>query len=68
MCKPNKLGKGMEKMLGHRGFGKLRGEAAAQSDERFEYRLEHDPRFLRRVKSARSILRAGRGIKLEDVE
>ena len=38
MCKPNKLGKGMEKELGHRGFGNLRREAAAQSD----YRLEHD--------------------------
>jgi len=25
MCKPNKLGKGMEKRIGHRGFGKLRG-------------------------------------------
>ena len=30
LCKPNKLGKGMEKKLGHRGFGKLRKEAAAQ--------------------------------------
>lgn len=28
MCKPNKLGKGMENELGHRGFGKLRDEAA----------------------------------------
>ncbi len=34
----------------------------------FEYRLEHDPRFLRRVAQARSSLRAGRGIKLEDVD
>lgn len=32
MCKPNKLGKGMEKKLGHRGFGKLRKEAAAVQD------------------------------------
>jgi hypothetical protein len=32
MCKPNKLGKGMEKKLGHCGFGKLRREAAAQWD------------------------------------
>jgi hypothetical protein len=32
LCKPNKLGKGMEKKLGHRGFGKLRKEAAAQQD------------------------------------
>ena len=32
LCKPNKLGKGMEKKLGHRGFGKLRKEAAARQD------------------------------------
>jgi prevent-host-death family protein len=32
----------------------------------FEYRLENDPRFLRRVEGARKNLRAGRGIKLED--
>lgn len=68
MCKPNKLGKGMEKKLGHRGFGKLRREAAAQLDERFGCRLEHDPRFLRRVESARASLRAGRGVKLEDIK
>ena len=34
----------------------------------FEYRLEHDPRFLRRVEQARNSLRAGRGISLEDLE
>jgi prevent-host-death family protein len=34
----------------------------------FEYRLEHDPRFLRRVEQARNSLRAGRGIKLDDLE
>jgi prevent-host-death family protein len=34
----------------------------------FDYRLEHDPRFLRRIEEARSSLRAGRGTKLEDVE
>jgi hypothetical protein len=32
MCKPNKRGGGMEKKLGHRGFGKLRGEHHADSD------------------------------------
>ena len=37
-------------------------------DDWFDYRLEHDPRFLRRVEQARSSLRAGHGIKLEDVE
>jgi hypothetical protein len=30
MCKPNKLGKGTEKVLGHRGFGKLRAEVVAR--------------------------------------
>ena len=34
LCKPNKLGKGMEKKLGRRGFGKLRKEAAARDDLR----------------------------------
>jgi prevent-host-death family protein len=34
----------------------------------FEYRLEHDPRFLRRIEQARLSLREGRGVRLEDVE
>jgi prevent-host-death family protein len=34
----------------------------------FEYRLENDPRFLRRIEQARNNLRAGRGLSLEDVE
>jgi hypothetical protein len=34
----------------------------------FEYRLEHDPRFLRRIEKARNSLRAGRGARLEDIE
>ena len=37
-------------------------------DDWFEYRLEHDPRFLRRIEQAQNSLRAGRGIRLEDVE
>jgi prevent-host-death family protein len=37
-------------------------------DEWFEYRLEHDPLFLQRVERARQSLRAGHGVKLEDVE
>jgi prevent-host-death family protein len=37
-------------------------------DDWFEYRLEHDPRFLRRIEEARSNLRAGRGVRLEDIE
>ena len=34
----------------------------------FEYRLEHDPRFLQRIEQARNNLRAGRGVRLEDLE
>ena len=37
-------------------------------DDWFEYRLENDPRFLRRVEQARRSLRAGRGVKLEDIK
>ncbi len=37
-------------------------------DDWFDYRLEHDPRFLRRIQSARQSLQAGRGVKLEDVK
>jgi prevent-host-death family protein len=36
-------------------------------DDWFDYRLENDPRFLQRVESARKSLRAGRGVKLEDI-
>jgi prevent-host-death family protein len=37
-------------------------------EEWFEYRLERDPRFLRRIEEARKSLRAGRGVRLEDIE
>jgi prevent-host-death family protein len=37
-------------------------------DDWFEYRLQTDPRFLRRIAKARKSLRAGRGVRLEDVE
>lgn len=37
-------------------------------DDWFEYRLEHDPRFVQRVEQARNSLRAGRGVKLEDID
>jgi prevent-host-death family protein len=36
-------------------------------DEWFDYRLENDPRFLKRIESARKSLRVGKGIRLEDV-
>jgi prevent-host-death family protein len=34
----------------------------------FDYRLENDPRFLRRIEEARNSLQAGRGVRLEDLE
>jgi prevent-host-death family protein len=37
-------------------------------DDWFDYRLENDPRFLARVDAARNSLRAGRGVKLEEVD
>ena len=36
-------------------------------DDWFEYRLENDPRFLQRSERARQNLKAGRGVKIEDV-
>ena len=35
-------------------------------DDWFDYRLENDPRFLRRVLAARERLRSGQGVKIED--
>jgi prevent-host-death family protein len=40
----------------------------ASEDAWFEYRLENDPRFLKRFAAARESLRAGRGVQLEDVD
>jgi prevent-host-death family protein len=37
-------------------------------DDWFDYRLENDSRFLRRVETARKSLRAGKGVRLEDIE
>jgi prevent-host-death family protein len=37
-------------------------------DDWFEYRLETDPRFLRRIERARASLHAGRGVPLEDLD
>ena len=36
-------------------------------DDWFDYWLENDPRFRRRIEAARASLRAGRGVRLEDV-
>jgi hypothetical protein len=40
----------------------------ASDDDWFDYRLESDPQFLTRIEEARKSLRAGRGVKLEDVK
>ena len=37
-------------------------------DDWVDYRLEHDPRFVQRIAAARQSLRAGRGVRLEDLE
>jgi prevent-host-death family protein len=37
-------------------------------DDWFEYQLENDPRFLRRIEAARQELLQGRGVRLEDIE
>jgi len=37
-------------------------------DDWFDYRLEHDPRFLRRIEMARRSVRAGRGVRLKELE
>ncbi len=36
-------------------------------DDWFDYRLENDPRFLRRIEAARESLRSGRGVPIEEV-
>jgi prevent-host-death family protein len=36
-------------------------------DDWFDYRLENDPRFLKRIEAARKSLQVGKGIRLEDV-
>lgn len=37
-------------------------------DDWFDYRLENDPRFLRRIERARKSLQSGRGVRLEDMK
>jgi prevent-host-death family protein len=36
-------------------------------DDWFDYRLENDPRFLRRIEKARNSIKSGKGVRLEDV-
>jgi hypothetical protein len=42
-------------------------EAKGPEDLWTGYRLENDPRFLQRIEKARRSLRAGRGVRLEDL-
>ncbi|MGH9369889.1 MAG: type II toxin-antitoxin system Phd/YefM family antitoxin [Thermoanaerobaculia bacterium] len=36
-------------------------------DDWLDYRLENDPRFLARIEKARNDLKAGRGVRIEDL-
>jgi len=36
-------------------------------DDWFDYRLENDPRFLRRMERARQSIRQGRGVRIEEI-
>jgi prevent-host-death family protein len=40
----------------------------SSEDDWFEYRLEHDPRFLQRIARARDSIAARRGVKLEETD
>ena len=40
----------------------------ASDDDWFEYRLEHHPEFLRRVAEARTAIREGRSVFLEELD
>ena len=40
----------------------------ASEEDWFDYRLQNDPRFLRRIEAARRDLRKEQGIRLEDIE
>lgn len=53
-------------MANDKPVGVLRG--FVDEDALFDYQLESDPRFLERVRRARTQFRAGQGIRLEDVK
>jgi prevent-host-death family protein len=40
----------------------------ASEDDWFDYKLEHDRRFLQRIARARESLQAGKGVRLEDLQ
>jgi prevent-host-death family protein len=39
----------------------------ASEDDWFDYKLEHDPRFLKRIAQSRRSVKSGKGVRLEDV-
>ncbi|MGA2500198.1 MAG: type II toxin-antitoxin system prevent-host-death family antitoxin [Candidatus Aminicenantales bacterium] len=39
----------------------------ANDDERFDFELENDPRFLKRIACARRSARAGKGRRIEEI-
>jgi len=49
--------------------GKPAGVLIGFEDEEdwFDYRIENDPRFLRRIEQARLSIRSGMGTKIEDI-
>jgi prevent-host-death family protein len=49
--------------------GKPAGVLIGFEDEEdwFDYRLENDPRFLKRIEQARKSLKSGLGIKIENI-
>lgn len=49
--------------------GKPAGVLIGFEDEEdwFDYRMENDPRFLKRIEQARKSLKAGLGIKIENI-
>lgn len=40
----------------------------ADEDDWLDYRLEQDPAFLQRIANARASLRAGKGVRLEELD
>lgn len=40
----------------------------ASEEDWLDYQLENDPRFLQRIEKARASLRAGKGVRLENIK
>lgn len=46
----------------------FRDNGGPRCERRLNKPLENDPRFLRRIEKVRASVRAGRGVRLEDVD